>query len=109
MSAWGHDEIKAWTKQASALVQTNLKGMSCQKQELHHRAETEKGLNGVKMALKGLAEMKAAGESAVSACEQETKENEIDKGTKKQDVMTRPRRLQALTRLFPSSLLTRRV
>lgn len=85
-------------------------------------AEMEKGLNGVKMALKvlndyyaksdkahssadgastgiigllevcesdfskGLAEMKAAEESAVSAYELETKENEIEKVTKEQDV-----------------------
>merc|ERR550532_625269 len=35
---------------------------------------------------KGLAEMKAAEESAISAYEQETKENEIEKVTKEQDV-----------------------
>ncbi len=35
---------------------------------------------------KGLAEMKAAEESAISAYEQESKENEIEKVTKEQDV-----------------------
>jgi chromosome segregation ATPase len=85
-------------------------------------AEMEKGLNGIKMALKvlneyyakadkghsssdgassgiigllevcesdfskGLTEMNAAEEEAVSAYEQETKENEIEKTTKEQDV-----------------------
>merc|ERR1719465_255508 len=85
-------------------------------------AEMEKGLNGVKMALKvlndyyakadkahssadgastgiigllevcesdfskGLAEMKAAEESAITTYEQGTKENEIEKVTKEQDV-----------------------
>jgi chromosome segregation ATPase len=85
-------------------------------------AEMEKGLNGIKMALKvlndyyakadkahsssdgassgiigllevcesdfskGLAEMKAAEESAISTYETETKQNEIEKATKEQDV-----------------------
>jgi len=47
LSAWGHEEIKTWVKQASALVQENLMGMSCQKQELHHRAMVQNKLAGI--------------------------------------------------------------
>jgi len=47
LSAWGHDELKAWGTRAQALVQTNLKGMSCQKQELHHRAAVQNKLAGI--------------------------------------------------------------
>merc|ERR1719410_88153 len=39
LSAWGHDELKAWVHRASALIQStdNTSYMSCEKQELHHR------------------------------------------------------------------------
>merc|ERR1719199_196468 len=47
LSGWGHEELKAWAKRAAGLVQENLKGMSCQKQELHHRAQVQNKLAGI--------------------------------------------------------------
>merc|ERR1719378_1615777 len=96
------------------------------------KAELEKGLDGIKLALKvlrdyyakadkahsssdgassgiigllevcesdfskGLAEMKAAEESAISAYEQETKQNEIEKVTKEQDVKYKTKEAKGL-------------
>merc|ERR1719162_1808828 len=47
LSAWDHDELKAWGTRAQALVQTNLEGMSCQKQSLVHRAAVQNRLAGI--------------------------------------------------------------
>jgi hypothetical protein len=47
LSAWGHDQLKAWTAGAGALVQEKLEGMSCQKQSLVHRAAVQNKLAGI--------------------------------------------------------------
>jgi len=47
LSAWGHDELKAWSARAGALVQMSLKGMSCEKVALHHRAAVQNKLAGI--------------------------------------------------------------
>merc|ERR1719281_1823295 len=120
------EEVATLQKELGALVKEQAEMDKIRGEEKAafdtNSAEMEKGLNGVKMALKvlndyyakadkahsssdgassgiigllevcesdfskGLAEMKAAEESAISAYEQETKENEIEKVTKEQDV-----------------------
>merc|ERR1719146_495270 len=47
LSDWGHGEIKAWVKRASSLVQENLSGMSCDKQDAKHRAALQNKLAGI--------------------------------------------------------------
>merc|ERR1719329_1772465 len=120
------EEVATLQKELAALVreQAEMDKIRAEEKEAFdtNSAEMEKGLNGVKMALKvlndyyakadkahsssdgassgiigllevcesdfskGLAEMKAAEESAISAYEQGSKENEIEKVTKEQDV-----------------------
>merc|ERR1719152_592334 len=120
------EEVATLQKELAALVKSQAEMDKIRAEEKAafdvNSAEMEKGLNGVKMALKvlndyyakadkahdsadgassgiigllevcesdfskGLAEMKAAEESAIGAYEQETKENEIEKVTKEQDV-----------------------
>merc|ERR1719162_1793004 len=46
LSEWGHGEIKAWTKQASAL-QTSESQESCTAQDLKRRAQVQNKLAGV--------------------------------------------------------------
>merc|ERR1719230_1067758 len=119
------EEVATLQKELAALVkeQAEMDKIRAEEKEAFetNSAEMEKGLNGVKLALKvlneyyakadkahdaadgastgiigllevcesdfskGLAEMKAAEESAIGAYEQETKENEIEKVTKEQD------------------------
>merc|ERR1719230_726288 len=119
------EEVATLQKELAALVKEQAEMDKIRAEEKAafdvNSAEMEKGLNGVKMALKvlndyyakadkahdsadgassgiigllevcesdfskGLAEMKAAEESAIGAYEQETKENEIEKVTKEQD------------------------
>merc|ERR1719301_370885 len=45
LSEWGHGEIKAWTAQAAQLIQ--LKGKSCQQNEVHYRAAVQNKLAGI--------------------------------------------------------------
>merc|ERR1719463_382209 len=120
------EEVATLQKELAALVkeQAEMDKIRAEEKEAFdtNSAEMEKGLNGVKMALKvlndyyakadkahnsadgastgiigllevcesdfskGLAEMRAAEESAISTYELETKENEIEKVTKDQDV-----------------------
>merc|ERR1712032_1744353 len=120
------EEVATLQKELAALVKEQAEMDKIRAEEKAafdtNSAEMEKGLNGVKMALKvlndyyakadkahsssdgassgiigllevcesdfskGLAEMKAAEESAISTYEQESKENEIEKVTKEQDV-----------------------
>merc|ERR1712226_892957 len=120
------DEVATLQKELAALVREQAEMDKIRAEEKAafdtNSAEMEKGLNGVKMALKvlndyyaksgkahssadgastgiigllevcesdfskGLAEMKAAEESAISTYDQETKQNEIEKVTKEQDV-----------------------
>jgi len=47
LSEWGHEEIKGWTSQAANLIQQNLKGMSCQQQQVHHRVMVQNKLAGI--------------------------------------------------------------
>merc|ERR1719484_507700 len=47
LSEWGHDELKGWAERAAGLVQQNLKGMSCQQQQVHHRAMVQNKLAGI--------------------------------------------------------------
>merc|ERR1719484_195376 len=47
LSEWGHDELKGWAERAAGLVQQNLKGMSCQQQQMHHRAMVQNKLAGI--------------------------------------------------------------
>jgi len=120
------DEVATLQEELAALVKSQAEMDKIRAEEKAafdvNSAEMEKGLNGVKMALKvlndyyakadkahsssdgastgiigllevcesdfskGLAEMKAAEESAIATYEQESKENEITKVTKEQDV-----------------------
>jgi len=48
LSEWGHGELKAWTKQASALVQKAAESeKACIALDLEHRAEVQNKLAGV--------------------------------------------------------------
>merc|ERR1719329_1339234 len=47
LSEWGHEEIKGWAERAAGLVQESLKGMSCQQQQVHHRAMVQNKLAGI--------------------------------------------------------------
>ena len=49
LTLWGHDEITAWVKRAGgpALVQQNVKSLSCQKQNLYHRAAVQHRIAGI--------------------------------------------------------------
>jgi len=47
LSEWGHGEIKAWGERAAQLIQQNVKGMSCQQQQVHHRAMVQNKLAGI--------------------------------------------------------------
>merc|ERR1719465_277110 len=125
-SAKLEEEVATLQSELSALTksQAEMDKIRAEEKAVFEKAssEMEKGLNGVKMALKvlndyyakadkahsssdgastgiigllevcesdfskGLAEMKVAEESAISAYEQGTKENEIEKVTKEQDV-----------------------
>merc|ERR1719160_2006142 len=44
LSEWGHGELKAWTKQASALQTSQFTGMS---DEMKHRAQIQNKLAGI--------------------------------------------------------------
>merc|ERR1719451_112092 len=45
LSEWGHGELKSWAERAAGLVQ--LKGKSCQQNEVHYRAAVQNKLAGI--------------------------------------------------------------
>merc|ERR1719162_2169413 len=47
LSSWGHDKLGEWSTQAKAFVQENLKGMSCQQQEMQHRVKVQNKIAGI--------------------------------------------------------------